>query len=213
MLTFDPHECLGIVLAGGLSSRMGEDKAKLKRNNEDMLSYSKQLLTNIGIKQITVSGNHLTSEKNQIADIVKNAGPVGGIYSILSQLKSKQNTPSAILVLPVDLPLMTADALSKLKLIGELSQKACFFEDHNLPLYLPVNSFVELFLEKSFTKFSGKGPSIKALIKQIPHQAISIKKASPKNPQILFNTNTPEQWQQAKLAFSHSSNRLRSSNV
>ena len=188
--------CLGVVLAGGKSSRMGQDKAKLYRNSQDMLSFSQSLLKSAGSSQVIVSGG-----EQGIDDIVEDMGPLGGIQSIISQFK-----PQALLILPVDLPLMTALELSALKQAGELSQRACYFTDNYLPLYLPVNAFVEQFFQQVFlpkqtrvtaNKVSSKrkltGPSVRSLLTQIPHKAIA-----PKNHKCLFNTNTPEQWQQAK---------------
>jgi len=187
------NHCLGVVLAGGLSTRMGEDKAQLLRNDIKMIDYATQLLTDVGIDKVISSGN-----KHQVADIVENAGPVGGIYSVI-----KQYQPNAMLILPVDLPLMTSAALSKLKHAGELSAKACFFQGHNIPLYLPINGFVELFLQQAFQQTAsfektGKGPSIRSLLKQVPHQSITVE-----NQQFLFNSNTQQQWQQAKQIFSN----------
>jgi len=192
------NECLGVVLAGGLSSRMGTDKAQLMRDNTSMLTFSKQLLRDAGIKTCVVSGNkNIINDKSQVNDIVSQAGPVGGIYSVI-----KQYQPKALLVLPVDLPLITSQALVKLKQLGELSHKACFYQDHSIPLYLPINGFVETFLQHAFQhekfKNSGRGPSIRSLLKQIPHQAIALD-----NAQLLFNTNTPEQWQQAQRVFNN----------
>lgn len=202
------NECLGVVLAGGLSSRMGRDKAQLQRGEKSLLSmldFSKQTLLDSGINNIVVSGDNY-----DVPDKVKLSGPVGGILSVLA----KYPHVKSLMILPVDLPFMSAKALADLRIKGELSQKATFFEDHNIPLYLPNNSYVELFLAQAFTKASNssrnntgersglgterqkKGPSIKALLEQIPHQAI---KSSDAN--ILFNTNTPEQWQQAKQQF------------
>ena len=188
------EECLGVVLAGGLSSRMGQDKAQLLHRNTNMLSFSKQLLVESGIKNIVVSGN-----QHQVNDIVDNAGPVGGIYSVIERYK-----PKALLILPVDLPLMNAKALQQLKLNGELSNKACFFEGHHIPLYLPNNGYLELFLAQAFKGYSslkadsGKqtknGPSVRALLNQVPHISVPSE-----NSTLLFNTNTPAQWQQAKL--------------
>lgn len=40
------------------------------------------------------------------------------------------------------------------------------------------------------------GPSIKALLAAIPHQVLT-----PDNVDVLFNSNTPEQWQIAKQRF------------
>jgi molybdopterin-guanine dinucleotide biosynthesis protein A len=191
------QSCLGVVLAGGKSSRMGQDKACLQRHQQDMLSFSKSLLKAAGSSQVIVSG-----DEHGVSDIISNIGPLGGIQSVISQFK-----PKALLILPVDLPLMTATELARLKQIGELSQSACFFIDNYLPLYLPVNAYVEQFFQqpleqnkltqKSDLKLSTnrglKGPSVRSLLNQIPHKVIQAK-----NTNNLFNTNTPEQWQQAQ---------------
>lgn len=199
------NKCLGVVLAGGLSSRMGYDKAQLIRDKNttlSMLAFSKQVLSDSGLSNIVVSG-----DKYDVPDLVKKGGPVGGIASILAQFPQAES----LLILPVDLPFMTAKALTELRLKGELSQKATYFKGHNIPLYLPNNAFLELFLAQAFTKaphskggsdqLSNKakkqGPSIKALLSKVPNQAIESNDLN-----ILFNTNTPEQWQQAKQQFS-----------
>ena len=225
-MNYQAIDCLGVVLAGGLSSRMGQDKAQLTRlknvttatNNSankstsSMLDFSKQLLSDAGIKNIVVSGDN-----HQNPDLVPCSGPVGGIYSVLAHYPEHLQ-PKALLILPVDLPLMTAADLAKLRLKGELSHKATFFSDrqkqaHHIPLYLPNNAFLQLFLAQAFQRESllalgneksnrsgqknnKNGPSVRALLAKIPHQAIT----SPNN-QALFNTNTPEQWQQAQQQF------------
>ena len=198
-------ECLGVVLAGGLSSRMGQDKAQLLRNknaNFSMLDFSKKLLSDSGLSNIVVSGDNY-----DVPDLIKKSGPVGGILSVLAQYPHAKS----LLILPVDLPFITAKALENLRLKGELTHKATYFEGHNIPLYLPNNAYVELFLTQAFTKTTRNkddstqlgdktkkhGPSIKALLNQIPSQAIKSD-----NIATLFNTNTPEQWQQATQKFS-----------
>lgn len=202
-------DCLGIVLAGGLSSRMGEDKAQLPHKKGNMLSFSQQLLHDAGINQVVISGN-----KHQVPDLMPNLGPVGGIYSVI-----KHYRPKAVLILPVDLPLMTASALKKLKLTGELSQKACFFQEHHIPLYLPNNGYLTLFFEQVFeqnfeqtigqaSKQEGhlpslkRGPSVRAMLNQIPNKSIALNEITFNNQNVLFNTNTPQEWQQAQAKFS-----------
>jgi len=192
-------DCLGVVLAGGLSSRMGTDKALLvhgEKPTENMLSFSQQLFKQAGINDVVISG-----QQHGLPDKINKLGPMGGIYSVIEQYR-----PQAILVMPVDLPLMDHATIAQLKLTGELSQKACFYQDNYLPLYLPVNAFVEQFFQQSFSQHSGshlpstrhtnKGPSIRALLQQIPTQVLT-----PKNKQSLFNANTPEQWQHATTKF------------
>ena len=198
------NQCLGVVLAGGLSSRMGVDKASLIRNEINMLNYSKQLLTNSGMSNVVISGETSASstQDNVISDTYKNTGPVGGIASIIQQCK-----PSALLILPIDLPLMTFSALQKLKRVGEISQRACFYENSSLPLYLPITAHLEHFIANAFITTSNqavenkelniKGPSMRALLNQVPHKTIPIE-----NPKTLFNSNTPEQWKVAQTHFS-----------
>jgi len=203
--TFSTGRVLGVVLAGGLSSRMGQDKALLPRGNAhnslSMAEFSKQLLIDSGIDNVVISG-----DKQQVPDVIKNAGPVGGIHSVLQHCLKKQQPIKALLILPVDLPLMTTSALSELRIKGELSQKATFFKEasgktHNIPLYLPNNAYLELFLAQAFKAYSpqdvGKnGPSIRALLKQVPHLAINAKSHN-----VLFNSNTPQEWLQAQQQF------------
>lgn len=206
------QSCLGVVLTGGLSSRMGTDKALLNRyadintdtssnfsastTHENMLSFSTQQLKNIGLDDVIISG-----KKHGLADEFENLGPMGGIYTVI-----KKYQPKALLILPVDLPLIDSESLKQLKRVGELSQQACFYHDSFLPLYLPITAFVEQFFEQAFIPFkqamssinssSVKGPSIKALLAQIPHKGLK-----PTSTQSLFNANTPEQWQKAKQKF------------
>ena len=235
-MTFQAIDCLGVVLAGGLSARMGQDKSQLSRQKINhqklshqskvanssvnsyvkseisMLDFSKQLLVDAGIKNIVISGDN-----HQIPDCVAQAGPVGGIYSVLAHYlvhSPEHLQPKALFILPVDLPLMTASALAQLRFKGELSQKATFFSDgqknmHHIPLYLPNNAFLSMFLTQAFRgdkihensgngskKNSKNGPSVRSMLEKIPHQAISNQ-----NSKILMNTNTPEQWQQAQQQF------------
>ena len=215
----NPNQCLGVVLAGGLSSRMGIDKASLQHNNTNMLNYSKQLLTDSGLNNIVISGEPscATQQDVIVADKYKAAGPMGGIASVIEKYK-----PSALLILPVDLPLITSANLQKLMQIGELSQQACFYHDNFLPLYLPVNAHCEIFFNSVFVQYNQQknntanvltnistndpkkiskvknGPSVRALLSQIPHKALTID-----SPSSLLNTNTPDEWAMAKKHFAY----------
>jgi len=208
------QDCLGVVLAGGKSSRMGTDKALLMRSrsadfgqslgHESMLSYSQGLLKNIGIEKVVISGDVKgDNAESSVTDEFAELGPMGGIYSVI-----KKYQPKSLLILPVDLPLMTKETLQQLKIKGQLTQKACFFTDHFLPLYLPNNAFVEQFFTSNFTPLRyGKksalnektnknknGPSIRSMLAQVPHQTLALQ-----STQCLFNSNTPQEWQQAQL--------------
>ena len=49
-----------------------------------------------------------------------------------------------------------------------------------------------------------KGPSVRSLLKQVPYKEVQAK-----NSNSLFNTNTPEQWQQAQHLLSLSPSALK----
>ena len=174
---------VGVVLAGGLSSRMGQDKSQLMRNEQCMLDFSRQVLEESGISNVVISGDNVGG----IPDLVKQAGPLGGILSVL-----KAYQPNDIIALPVDMPLITSEAIRTLITRGRLAQKPVHYANHPLPLYLPVTAFVEHYLDSAFKGFTGRGPSFKALLNQT--QAIAV---SPKSNAVVTNTNTPEEWQLA----------------
>jgi molybdopterin-guanine dinucleotide biosynthesis protein A len=185
---------LGVVLAGGQSSRMGTDKARLQRGDITQLQFSQTLLKECGVDKVVVSG-----DQYDIADQLKQSGPLAGIYSVIEHYQT--NLPKALLILPVDMPLMTCQGLHKLRQIGELSHCACHYQQHQLPLYLPltvpvVSTIKKLCQPLSQTKET-KGPAIKTLLANIPTQIVACN-----NPRWLINTNTPTEWQQAQQYFS-----------
>ncbi len=207
-MIFQP--CLGVVLAGGRSSRMGQDKAFLTTkavctSNQElsMLSFSQQLLKQVDINNTVISGKN-----HGLADHIPNMGPLGGIYSVI-----KKHPANALLIMPIDLPLMTANCLAQLKQVGELTAKACYYQHNPLPLYLPINAFVEGFFAQHFEQLissefasknkaeTSKAPSINALLSAMPTQVL----AAPKD-QSLYNANTPEQWQYAKSQLTRRTN-------
>ena len=184
------NHCLGVVLAGGKSQRMGQDKAHLQIGQQSLLRRSQNLLYDCGLKTVVVSG------QSQISDLIAEQGPVGGIFSIY-----KQCQPKAMLIIPVDLPLLTPTALTRLMTIGELSQKAVHYNNHSLPIYLPVTGFLENFFAQPELFTGARGPSIKAMLEQIPHSTVALTEN-----EALTNVNSPAQWQKIQTHFNDKRN-------
>lgn len=187
-MTIKYSDCLGVILAGGKSSRMGQDKATLTFRGNTLLSHCQQQLQLAGIRDVVVSGDN-----HGLADKFQDAGPVGGILSVI-----ERHQPNALFILPVDLPLINASVIQQLRNKGQLSQIASFYQQHYIPLYLPINAFTEPALSalrvnlqnKALSPENKKAPSIRSLLANIPHQALPCEQ-----PDALFNANTPEQWQ------------------
>lgn len=179
---------LGIVLAGGQSSRMKVDKSTLHVNNVSNLERAINLLTSCGISEVVVSGNAL----GQIPDIYQKGGPLSGIFSVITSKK-----PTAVLIIPIDMPLLDTQTLNILLTQGIEQTSACCFQQHSLPIYLPVTEPLVSFLSREFlseryTRYN-KGPSFKHLLKHIGCHYI----VQP-HSNILSNANTPQQWQEIK---------------
>lgn len=191
MIPFDdfshkPTSVIGVVLTGGQSSRMKTDKASLAIDGINNLDRAIKLLNNCALDNIVISGHH------HIKDSYPNGGPLSGILSVLLSLKPEDKT-TGLLVIPVDMPLLTAQLLNKLIEQGKKHNSACCYDSYNLPIYLPItdkliNFLQNEFLSERFTQLN-KGPSFKYLLKHIGCHSIK-----PINTDLLINANTPEQW-------------------
>ena len=88
------------ILAGGKSSRMGEDKAFLQLGGKTLLDRARELAFQVCGK-VAVVGDRARFGPQAIEDIYPDAGPLGGIHAALEATKSDLN-----LVIAVDTPFL-----------------------------------------------------------------------------------------------------------
>jgi len=96
-------EITGIILAGGLSSRMGTDKGLMELNGKPLIQHAIDFLDPF-CDQLILSSNsddHRTFNFPVVNDEVNGAGPMGGIYSSLKSSITQMN-----IVLSCDIPLI-----------------------------------------------------------------------------------------------------------
>jgi molybdopterin-guanine dinucleotide biosynthesis protein A len=167
---------IGVVLAGGLSSRMGSDKALLPFQGRTLLQHQVELLSPLCMR-VLVSGYYVGFDC--VPDITERCGPLGGIYSV-----AKQFPNTALLVIPVDMPQLTQTQLHTLL----ETQQASFIEGHPLPAFFPYSgqllAAINGMLEEAHQDFS-----IRHLHRVLNSQAL---------PLVNFNglnINEPKQWQ------------------
>ena len=87
------QDITGIILAGGKSSRMGTDKGILELNGRKMVDYVIKALTP-NVDEIIIIANNKNYNNlgyKVYRDIIKNCGPMGGIYTGLMKSKTKNN--------------------------------------------------------------------------------------------------------------------------
>lgn len=126
---------LGLVLAGGQSTRMGRDKSLFTYHNSSQREHCLNLLEDCGIK------GHLSLNKEQIEgpnlnprviyDCFENIGPAGGILS--AHLKYPQ---SAFLVIACDMPFVEKKHINLLKQSYE--NKVTLFKSKRLEPLLAI---------------------------------------------------------------------------
>ncbi len=155
----------GIVLMGGRSSRMGTDKAMLKYKGKFLYQIASEKLTKFCPK-VYLSVNS-TQEKlffkkeDLILDMAENEGPISGLISCLTYLK----TP--ILVLSCDMPMIELKDISLLISNRDKCQICTTFYNENSKFYEPMLSIWEINALSDLEKyFKNGGRSIQFFLNQ-----------------------------------------------
>ncbi|MFK0571799.1 molybdenum cofactor guanylyltransferase [Endozoicomonas sp.] len=186
----------GLVLAGGRSSRMGQDKSRLSWYGRPLYQHMISLLTSAGIDHVLVSGSGFAKGKadsgstlgaeflvESIGDIFPDRGPLSGLHATVQQLHDGDR----LLVIPVDMPLVPAEAIRRLC----DQQQACCFEGFNLPVVLPVSSNLRQVIERAIQSDNPKDYALWRLYQQLGGQTIPL---PPAMADYFDNANTPEDW-------------------
>ena len=106
-------ELMGVVLSGGQSWRMGEDKALLIYRGKTLLQNCISLVRRF-TSDLIISGRHEQlggvdmHGVSLVEDIIPGIGPLGGIYSAMSIPARRY------LILAVDMPFLSYELLKKM---------------------------------------------------------------------------------------------------
>ena len=176
----------GLVLAGGQSRRMGQDKALMRYQGKPLFEHAAALLNEAGCKQVLISRN----QPGYLTDIIVDAGPLAGVHAALDVL----SVGDELVVLPVDMPQMTPALLRSLWQFGRDQQKACFVATRILPFYLPVTHQVKSELHTFLT--AQKERKVVRFLNAIHAATFSGYVNEPGNSgdAAWLNVNSPEDW-------------------
>ncbi len=105
------HQAMSVfVLAGGRSTRMGEDKALVAWRGQTLLARALQVARELTPEVVIVGDKDKYAPFGRVVeDIFPGRGPLGGIHSALAVTATELN-----LILAVDLPLVETGFLSYL---------------------------------------------------------------------------------------------------
>ena len=179
----------GVVLAGGMSRRMGRDKAHLMRFQQSMLAFTAEQLLLSGVDEVVISGPDSLPETpfQVIPDGEPQLGPLGGISTILEHSYPKSDH---LLFVPVDLPLLDHQQLITLKSEGIARDKVVMYRGQPLPLFVPTRTEVRSALRQQIE--DGSNLSIRRFA-DVCGGDIVVSSAT----DCWFNSNTPEDWRKA----------------
>lgn len=105
----------GVVLAGGKSTRMGRDKAKLTFQGQDLVARAVNVLTSC-CTSVWISGRDAADHGLPNPWFMDQAPGKGPLRGILTALKHIQHP---CMFLPCDIPLMTPEVINRLVQIYE----------------------------------------------------------------------------------------------
>lgn len=168
----------GVILAGGKSSRMGQDKRFLTYQGNTFLELATANLEKLNLAQSLISANDLPGA---IKDSTPDRGPVSGILSVVNHLDCKGLT--GVIFIPVDTPRLTSDHLLTLVESGKALNKAVCYKDCYLPVYLPIWPNLKTLLEENLNFNNG---AVKNLLATMQAEQLE-----PPHLSILKNINRP----------------------
>jgi len=182
-----------LILAGGKSTRMGEDKATLTYDNQRQVDRLLALLQS-KVADVYVScrrEQNLDVKASKIYDRMENMGPLGAITTAF-----RENPNAAWLVVACDLPMLDSAVLDQL--IASRSQKhtATAFLNHETGFAEPLITIWEPKSYMRMLQFEALGFTCPRKV-LINSNTLLLK---PENPEKLFNVNTPKDFEVATKA-------------
>jgi len=178
-----------LILAGGKSSRMKEDKSKLKYHNDmSQEEHLAKLCQSLGIETfISKSSKETESEINGIPVIKDRYVDMGPFGAILSAFLTDPD--SAWLVLACDLPYMSETTIDRLINERSIRHYATAYRVKENPFPEPLIAIYEPAIYRRMLSFLtlGYGCPRKVLINSEVKQIIL------DDARIAFNANTPEE--------------------
>ena len=136
------NNILGIILAGGKSSRFGEDKSIVKLGDKTLLDHTINKIEKEFTEILVISNKKEFSFKNNKIHVVEDCiegqlGPLVGILTAMKWVKKNNKNYKWIASFPCDTPFFDMKFISELKIkIKETSKKLIFLNSdkkrHNI---------------------------------------------------------------------------------
>lgn len=180
----------GLVLTGGKSSRMGQDKSQMNYHGKAQYEYIFEMLDGFCDESfISVAEKSTSISQPQLSDEFNNFGPMGGILTAM-----KYNSNAAWVVVACDMPFLNERTIKYLIDQRNPYKVATSYKSLDNDFPEPLCSIFEPKSIRYLYHFLGLGFQCprKILINSPIHLLIQPEKGD------LDNVNTPEEYEQAK---------------
>lgn len=174
----------GIVLAGGKSSRFGEDKALARWEGETLIERAVNLLAALDLSPEVIASrgkNYQFLNRRIHNDIIPEKGPLGGLCTAFSIFSN-----STLLVLTCDMPFLTRSVLEDLIDAHRSSGGSVIFEGDRTQQPFPGIYLSKLHREAEECLAASR-LSMKNFLSRIPGLRVLPRLADPK---VFWNVNT-----------------------
>ena len=194
------NNIIGIILAGGKSSRFGEDKSNIRLGNKTLLEHTIDKIEKEFSEVLIITKDKKHNFKNKkiytVNDCIKGQlGPLVGILTAMKWVKDNKKNYKWIASFPCDTPFFDTKLIAKLKLkTKDSSKKLVFFKSdkirHNIfGLWsMDLIETLEKDIKNSFRK-------VEIWADKVGYESININKEKFDR---FLNINTKEDFEKAK---------------
>lgn len=182
----------GLVLTGGASSRMNQDKAALVYHQQPQAQHCFTLLSSVCDKVFLSNREAQTDAPGhaglpQIHDQYTDIGPLGGVLSAMSRYPE-----AAWLVLACDMPFVTVNHLAQLVQHRDPAKLATVFYNYRANIPEPLCTIYEPQSQKLLLgAMLGEQFSLTGILGNTDNITL----IEPEDTRFLININTPEEYE------------------
>ena len=176
-----------ILLAGGKSSRMGQDKAMLSFQGMTLLEWQVKKLQNLGIEDIMLSGSRQeTAGIRAVPDEFPGRGPLSGLHACM-----KAAARPDCLVLSVDVPLAPPPALAELVRVHRAAGEKVTLLRHGDKWEPLLGVYQSGLFRQAERILRGEHTAVRRLLDETGFQLVDW----PHDEGLFLNCNTPEDYE------------------
>lgn len=179
----------GIVLAGGKSSRMGSDKGMVQLHEKKFIEHIlAAILPNVNDIIIIANNKNYTDLGYKVyEDLIKDCGPLGGIYTGLVNSQTENN-----IIVSCDIPFINSDLIRHIiENIGKAEIAVPVYKGNTEPL---CAVYTKRTTTEIYNLIMGGELKIRNVLRHFITKEIHItKRLKFYNDKLLVNINTPEE--------------------